>query len=99
MNKSIRVCLEWFWYNNMTRIVLLLGGHMVILLPIMLLFGADASTIKVVALVTWLALYVWMVSDNQVGTTDTDSESKTIRVDNPPTEKCNLTNIINSTRK
>jgi hypothetical protein len=89
MKHKLKICWEHFWYNDVTRFVLLLGGHMVILLPVMLLFGAELTTIRTVGLVTWLLLYILMAMDNGF-VAPAKGWPKSL------TEKCDL---LNSTKK
>jgi hypothetical protein len=89
MKHKLKICWEHFWYNDVTRLVLLLGGHMIIILPVMLLFGAGMTTIHTVGFVTWLLLYIFMAMDNGfVAPTKGWPKSST--------EKCDL---LNSTKK
>ena len=54
----------WIWYNDVTRVFVLLGLPVVpIVLIVSVMFG-PGEYLRTVALVTYMLFFVWMVIDN-----------------------------------
>lgn len=55
----------WFWYNDYTRfIIVLFGGHLIVLIPILAAFGLDGYTIKTISMWAYIIVFFWAMLDN-----------------------------------
>ena len=55
----------WFWYNDITRLLLIMfPGHLIFLLPILHWIGVRGEELGACAVILYIIGFVWAVADN-----------------------------------
>jgi len=62
-NKYKRVWI-WFWYNDITRICILLGVPLIPVAVALMMLGVHHETIRAVLACVYVLLFAWMLVDN-----------------------------------
>ena len=62
-NKFIRAWI-WFWYNDITRVCILLGLHLILTIPLLILVGVSGESLKTIVMAQYVFMIVWAVADN-----------------------------------
>ena len=54
----------WFWYNDITRICILLGAPLIPVAAMLMLLNINPEIIRKICVTIYAMLFAWMIMDN-----------------------------------
>lgn len=65
---TVKKCWIWFWYSDITRLlVVLVPSYFIILIPILLYCGVQGETLRQTLTFTYIGVFMFAMMDNDYG--------------------------------